>query len=49
MPTDFTEDLQVFFFIDWRGSIICDNRAYVSDAHLHSIEKGVHAFHTQRS
>ncbi len=45
----FIEDLQVFFFIDWGRSIICDSRPFVSDARLHSIEKGVHAYHAQRS
>jgi hypothetical protein len=45
----FTEDLQVFFFIDWGRSIVCDSRPFVSDARLHSIEKGVHAYHAQRS
>jgi len=45
----FTQDLQVFFFIDWGRSIICDSRPFVSDARLHSIEKGVHVYHAQRS
>jgi hypothetical protein len=45
----FAEDIQVFFFIDWGRSIICDSRSFVSDARLHSIVKGVHAYHAQRS
>jgi len=49
VPQGFTQDLQVFFFIDWGQSIVCDSRPSVSNAHLHSIEKGVHAYHTPRS
>ena len=30
----FTEDLQVFFFIDWERSIICDSRPFVNNEHL---------------
>jgi len=45
----FADDIVVFFFINWGQSIICDGRSFVSDTRLYSIEKGVHAYHAQRS
>lgn len=45
----FYKELRVFFSIAPGRAIICDSRSFVSDGRLHSIEKGVHAYHTQRS
>ena len=45
----FADDIQVFFYIDSGRSIICDSRPFVSDNYLHSIDKGIHAYHKQRS
>jgi hypothetical protein len=45
----FSRDLQVFFLIDWERSIVCASRPSLNDAYLHSIEKGIYAYHKQRS
>jgi hypothetical protein len=46
--TYFAEDLQVFFSINSERSIICDTRSFVSTPDLHSIQKGIHAYHHGR-